>query len=630
MPLAKMYLLNCITHRKYSRKLLAKLCSIEAIELCDIKKTPLYKKGYLITARIDEREEENLVSIKNRLARIFENLDAQPPPLSEEPPEFEGEILSPEELKALERIEEEANRIGLTKKVILKSKERIRTYLFKVQNLLGLDVKIEELKNLKYLYYTFGIVPSVHMPRLLRSLESLPHAIIPISGEYMFIFGLRKDKDKIEEILRSVFFEKLELPIKYRGEPERVAKTIELELERLNLALRNLNAKAKRFLKDKEELLNSLWQKVNWRYLSLQIKKLCGSMGSLIALSGWVPEEKRKDVERVIDEVCEGKAVYEWLESEKVDEDLTPPTLFKNKPLLKPFENLVRLYGIPGHKDIDPTPLIALIYPLLFGFMFGDIGQGIALYVLSLLGKMKLPSLGGVFSLMKWCSLSSIAFGIFYGHIFGFSNLIKPIILSPMHDIHSMILTSIIIGIILIVLGYVVSIVALWSAHGFGKKILLDKHGVAGLLLFLSLVSIPYLWGEAGGLSLLLPLAPAIMIYLGLRRENPMEGIFSPFVMLIESFSNIVSFIRLGAFALNHSLLFMAFLMMGRMLESSILGSLGSIIMIVLGNIIIIALEGLIVGIQALRLNLYEFFSKFFKGEGREFKPLSPRNLGLD
>lgn len=629
MPLAKMYLLNCITHKKYSRKLLAKLCSIEAIELCDIKKTPLYKKGYLITARIDEKEEENLVSIKNRLTRVFENLDAQPPPLSEEPPEFEGEILPPEELKTLEKIEEEANRIGSTKKVILKSKERIRTYLFKVHNLLGLDVKIEELKNLKYLYYTFGIVPSAHMPRLLRSLESLPHAIVPISGEHMFILGLRKDKEKIEEILKSVFFEKLELPIKYRGEPERVAKTIELELERLNLALRNLNTKAQKLLQEKETFLNSLWQRVNWRYLSLQIKKLCGSMGSLIALSGWVPEEKRKDVEKIIDEVCEGKAVYEWLDSSRVNEGLIPPTLFKNNPLLKPFENLVRLYGIPGHKDIDPTPLIALIYPLLFGFMFGDIGQGIALYVLSFLGKKKLPSFRGVFSLMKWCSLSSIAFGFLYGHIFGFSNIIKPIILSPMHDIHSIIITSVIIGVVLMVLGYVVSIVALWSAHGFGKKLLLDKHGVAGFLLFLSLISIFYLWGKIRGLSLLIPLIPAAMIYLGLRRENPMEGIFSPFMMLIESFSNIVSFIRLGAFALNHSLLFMAFLMMGQMLESS-LGSFGSIIMIALGNIIIIALEGLIVGIQALRLNLYEFFSKFFKGEGREFKPLSPRKLGSD
>lgn len=629
MPLAKMYLLNCITHKKYSRKLLAKLCSIEAIELCDVKKTPLYKKGYLITARIDEKEEENLVSIKNRLTRVFENLDAQPPPLSEEPPEFEGEILPPEELKTLEKIEEEANRIGSTKKVILKSKERIRTYLFKVHNLLGLDVKIEELKNLKYLYYTFGIVPSAHMPRLLRSLESLPHAIVPISGEHMFILGLRKDKEKIEEILKSVFFEKLELPIKYRGEPERVAKTIELELERLNLALRNLNTKAQKLLQEKETFLNSLWQRVNWRYLSLQIKKLCGSMGSLIALSGWVPEEKRKDVEKIIDEVCEGKAVYEWLDSSRVNEGLIPPTLFKNNPLLKPFENLVRLYGIPGHKDIDPTPLIALIYPLLFGFMFGDIGQGIALYVLSFLGKKKLPSFRGVFSLMKWCSLSSIAFGFLYGHIFGFSNIIKPIILSPMHDIHSIIITSVIIGVVLMVLGYVVSIVALWSAHGFGKKLLLDKHGVAGFLLFLSLISIFYLWGKIRGLSLLIPLIPAAMIYLGLRRENPMEGIFSPFMMLIESFSNIVSFIRLGAFALNHSLLFMAFLMMGQMLESS-LGSFGSIIMIALGNIIIIALEGLIVGIQALRLNLYEFFSKFFKGEGREFKPLSPRKLGSD
>ncbi|MCS7232900.1 MAG: hypothetical protein NZ900_02170 [Synergistetes bacterium] len=610
--------------------MLAKLCSIEAIELCDIKKTPLYKKGYLITARINEKEEEELASIKRRLLRIFENLDAQPPPLSEEPPNFDGEVLSPEESKLLEEIESQANRIGVTRKVILKSKERIKTYLFKVQNLFGLDVKIEELKNLKYLYYTFGIVPSVQMPRLTRSLESLPHALIPVSGEHLFIFCLRKDKDKVEDILKSVFFEKLELPIKYHGEPERVAKLIELEMERLNIAMRNLNAKAKSFLQEREGLLNALWQRINWRYLSLQIKKLCGSMGSLIALSGWVPEERVKEVERVIDEVCENKVVYEWVDSSKLSGELVPPTFFKNSPLLKPFETLVRLYGTPGHKDIDPTPFIALIYPFFFGFMFGDVGQGIVLYILSSIAKIRFPSLASVAHLAKWCSLSSIAFGILYGHFFGFSDIIKPIILSPMHDIHSMIVSSIAIGIALISLGYIISIVALYKAYGFSKKLFLDKHGVAGLLFFLSFISIFLLWRKIGGLSILFPIPFALMIYLGLRKENPMEGIFSPIIMLIESFSNVISFVRLGAFALNHSLLFMSFFMMGEMLKDSFLGSLGSIIMVVLGNILIIALEGLIVGIQALRLNLYEFFSKFFKGEGKEFKPLSPKNLGFD
>jgi len=630
MPLERMYLLNCVTHKKYSRKLLAKLCSLEVIELCDIKKTPLYRKGYLVSARINYKEEEELTTLKSRLTRIFENLDAQPPPLSEEPPEFEGELLSPEIEKTLKEIEALADRIGTKRNLIFKSRDRIKTYLFKIQNLFGLDVKIEELKNLKYLYYTFGVVPSTQMARLTRSLESLPHSVIPLSGEYIFIFGLKKDKERIEEILRSVFFEKLELPIKYRGEPERVAKVIELELERLNTALRNLNTKARRLLQENEELLNSLWQRVMWRYLSLQIKKLCGSMGSLVALSGWVPEKKREEVERVIDETCEGKAIYEWIDAKNVSEDLTPPSLIKNSPLLKPFESLVKLYGTPSYKDIDPTPLIAIIYPLLFGFMFGDLGQGIALYLISILGRIRLPSLSGIFSLMKWCSLSSMIFGILYGHIFGFSNVISPIIVSPMHDIQSMILSSIAIGVILIILGYLISIISLYRNHGFRKKLLFDKHGIAGLSLFLSLIFALWLWNRLGGITLLFLIPPALMLIYGLKKESLTEGIFSPLIILIEGFSNIVSFIRLGAFALNHSLLFMAFLMMGEMLKGSFLGSFGSILMILLGNIMVIALEGLIVGIQALRLNLYEFLSKFFKGEGREFKPLSPKNLELD
>jgi len=625
MPVAKMYLLNCITHKNYARKLLARLSSIEAIELCDIRKTPLYKKGYLLSMTVNEKEEEEVASIKSRLLRIFENLDAQPPPIKETPQSVEGDILSPEELKKLTEIEKEAERFGTTRDVLLRSRERIKTYLSKVQNLLGIDIRIEDLRSLKYLYYSFGVVPQAQMPRLVRSLENVPHVIVPVREEHLFIFGLKKDKDKIEEILKSVFFERLELPTRYRGEPENAAKLIELEIKRLDLALENLKIRVKRFFFEREAFLKELWQRVMWRDLSIRVRKFCGRTNYFIALSGWVPESKRKIVEQAIDEACEGKALYEWIEAKHAPKELIPPTLMTNNPILKPFEALVKLYGIPNHDDIDPTPLIAISYPLFFGFMFGDIGQGAVLYLLSRLGELKIPSLKGIFSLIKWCSLSSILFGFLYGHIFGFGDILKPIIFSPMHDIHTAIWSSIAMGVLFLIVGYAMSLLSHYRAHGLGREFIFGKHGLAGFLFFLSLISIFFLWKKAGAISLLLPIPPALMIYIGLRDKNPIEGIFSPLISLIESFSNIVSFIRLGAFALNHSLLFMAFFTLGEMLEGSFMGSFGSLTMVILGNVVIILLEGLIVGIQALRLNLYEFFSKFYKGEGRPFKPLSPR-----
>lgn len=630
MPLARMYLLNCITHKRFVRGLLMRLCSIEAIELCDIRKTPLYKKGYLLSMVVDEREEEEIASIKGRLLRIFENLDAQPPPLKDTLPYAEGkEILSPEESRLLEEIEVGASRLGATKEVLLRSKERIKTYLFKVHNLLGIDVRIEDLRNLKYLYYSFGMVPSAQMPRLMRNLENIPHVIVPVKEDHIFVFGLRRDKEKIEDILKTVFFERIELPTKYRGEPENAAKLIDLEVKRLDLALENLKIRMKRFFYERESFLNELWQRVIWRDLSIKVKKFCGRTNYLVVVSGWVPEDKRGLVESIIEETCEGKAIYEWLDAREVEE-LNPPTLMRNISTFKPFESLIRLYGTPSYNEVDPTPFVALSYPFFFGFMFGDLGQGAVLYLLSKLGEMKMPSFKNLFSLIRWCSISSMIFGFLYGHIFGFSDLMKPLILSPMHDIHSMIRGSVFIGVLFLVLGNLISLIVQYRMHGFGREFLLGRHGVAGFLFFLSLISVFLLWKRIGALALLLPLPPAFMIYLGLREDNPMEGFFYPLISIIETFSKVVSFIRLGAFALNHSLLFMAFFMLGKMFEGSLLGSFGSIIMIILGNALIIILEGLVVGIQALRLNLYEFFSSFYKGEGRPFKPLSLRNTDID
>ncbi len=626
-----MLFLNCLTHKRYARELFSRLCSLEAVELCDIRKTPLYKNGYLLSMG-SEGIEEDVVTIKNRLSRIFQNLDAQPPPLRCEPPQVGGDtLISLEEEETLKEVERSAARLGVTREVLLRSKERIRTYLSKVESLFGMDLRIEDLRDLKYLYYSFGIVPSAQMPRLLRSLEDLPHVVVPVRGEYVFVFGLKRDKDKIDEILKTVFFERLELPKRYRGEPESVAKLMELELKRVDLALESLKLRMRRLFLEKERFLNDLWHRVVWRYISIEVRKLCGRTGSLIAFSGWVPETEKEKVERLIDEVCDGRAIYEWLGGRDLPKGLSPPTLFKNKPYFKPFEVLVRLYGIPTYGEVDPTPFIALSYPLFFGFMFGDLGQGGVLYLLSEFGKRRFPSLKDIFSLLKWCSIFSMIFGILYGHLFGFESVFKPILFSPIHDIPSIMMISLGFGVFFITLGYLLSAFTRYRIYGFGSEFLLDKHGVAGLLLFLALVFALLFLGKLGAFSALLLLPPMIMIYLGFkeRTADKMERFFSPLIFLLENFSNAVSFIRLGAFALNHSFLFLAFLMLGEMLKASFMGEFGTAIMVFLGNAVVILFEGFIVSIQALRLNLYEFFSKFYMGEGRPFKPLSYRDIEI-
>ncbi len=371
------------------------------------------------------------------------------------------------------------------------------------------------------------------------------------------------------------------------------------------------------------------------------------STNEFFYFSGWVPKRLVGKVKKSIED-SKDKLIITEKEAHEVSSNIVVPTSLRNNFIVRPFESMVHMYAVPSYGELDPTIFLGLSYMLLFGAMFGDVGQGLifTLVGILLLKKMNRPNLGGVLFRL---GISSTIFGFAYGSIFGFEEFphfiqeafgveeMPHFFIRPMDNIMETLIYGVMIGCILLVVSYIYSLI-----NNFRKRDLengvFGKDGLVGFIFFLSLLAFiitTYLkinllpngiWFSIFGVSLLLmlfkePLANLILgkrpLYSEGKTDYYVEGGFGIIETLISLFSNTVSFIRVGAFALNHVGLFMAFTALAKMMNG-----MGSVFMYVLGNIVILGLEGLIVFIQGLRLEYYELFSKYFEGEGEVFESI--------
>ena len=290
------------------------------------------------------------------------------------------------------------------------------------------------------------------------------------------------------------------------------------------------------------------------------------------------------------------------------------------------------MYSIPSYGEIDPSPIVAISFILFFGFMFGDVGHGLMIYLASLFmvksGKMK-RSFGFV---LKSSAISSMVFGLLYGSVFGLENIIKPLWLSPMHDTNRLIIVAIAIGVFMISLGLFLNMIKQYRDRDYGR-LLFDGQGLAGLLLYWSIIAMAAFKMSgtiispttSNFLKITILLMIVLMVFRDflaktfLKQEGEKEStallVFEILHSLLSFVSNTASFVRLAAFALNHVGLSVAVLMLSEMVQNLPGGIVMKGIIFIAGNILIVGLEGLIVFIQTLRLQYYEFFSKFLVAE---------------
>lgn len=298
-----------------------------------------------------------------------------------------------------------------------------------------------------------------------------------------------------------------------------------------------------------------------------------------------------------------------------------PPPLEVNAPMVmqnpwwaQPFELFARLLGTPGADEADPSRLLAVLAPLLFGYMFGDVGHGLVLVLAGLLLQRRWP----VVRILIANGLASMVFGWVFGSVFGQEDIVAPLWVSPVEHPLPVLLVPLAGGIVILLLGLLLNAMEAWWRRTFRQWWEIEA---AVLVLYLSVVASLFL-PQAAWVTLL-----ALGWYFTGCMLQPHARFWSTLIgaagTLVESLFqlliNTVSFVRVGAFALAHSGLSLAFTIMSGITDNP----LGAFVILLLGNLVVILLEGLVVTIQTTRLILFEFFIRFLRGSGRIFRPLA-------
>ncbi|MHC4707283.1 MAG: V-type ATPase 116kDa subunit family protein, partial [Planctomycetota bacterium] len=338
------------------------------------------------------------------------------------------------------------------------------------------------------------------------------------------------------------------------------------------------------------------------------------------------------------------------------------PVRFNNPKTLAPFQMLVRNFGGPEYGTIDPTPFVMPLYLAMFGLMFGDVGQGLVLAIVGVLGVSSWKNneakqgMCNLAWLVIWCGCSAVFFGALFGSYFGFG-LLPPLWFdfhgivaghssanSAVNDIFDILRITIYFGISVIFLGLLFNWINMIRAKKW-MELLLDKGGILGGWIYAGgiytasyMVKHDYKELPPGIILFVLVGLPSLSIfikepyhYFKYEAGHP-DKKFNPFtiftflmewiVELLEIFSgylsNTLSFMRVAGLGIAHAGLMISFFAIAETTSG-----IWSILILVLGNMLVIGLEGLSAGIQALRLNYYEFFTKFFHGTGVLYTPVS-------
>ncbi len=480
---------------------------------------------------------------------------------------------------------------------------------------------LSDLKSLKYTKIVFGRIHPEFYLRLEKSLKDTTSQLIDVAEKegrkYFALVYESSQKDKILSILKEVSAKIYDMP-DVNLTPKEAYDEFYDRCKVLELKIKELDLKKKEIFYNRYHEIVRLYNIIFVLKSIYDFLKSASVTGEFIIIRGWVTKnglEKLRDLEK--------SGIAYIFENIKVKEK--KPTLLRNPKFFKPFEMLVKMYGIPRSDEIDPTPIIGSLFIFFYGFMFGDIGHGLTISLLSYLLYRKTK--GDLWYIISLAGISSAFFGLMYGSIFGFE-IIKPLFARPMDNIFLFLTISVVIGAFMVVGGMIINVINRLIRNE-KKQLLFDPNGFAGMGFYIILVTnifwqiyyknplIP--WKVAIGILL----GFVVLIYLyfilfeeGSLGEKMVLGFFETYDRLLSYFSNTLSFVRLGAFAMNHAGLFLAFYILAKMSSNPV----GSFLSLLIGNLLLIFLEGLVVFIQAVRLEFYEFFSKFYSGDGKEFK----------
>ena len=541
------------------------------------------------------------------------------------------------------RLEEEKSRLQSEHAEILDPLKIIRPFK-------NLNFDISEILNFKYIHYRFGRIEKQYLQKFEKYIyDNLDTLFIKCGEDEMYVYGVyfvpEHQAHKVHAVYSSMHFERIFIPNEYHGTAAEAFEKLDTRHREIHKALDANKEASHKFLQDNSTKIVSAKAALDACSSSFDIRKLAactpGDTNTFYILCGWMTE---KDALAFQKDIQNDEKIFCLMEDQKAPATQKPPTKLRNPKLFKPFEMYVKMYGLPAYNEMDPTWFVAITYSFIFGAMFGDVGQGLVLFLGGLfLYKTKKMDLAGIISC---AGVFSVFFGFMYGSFFGFEDVLKAIWLKPMNQMMDVPLVGRLNAVFVIAIGFGMFIILICMVfniinsirRGDTEKTWFDSNAVAGLVFYGSIVLTIGLFisGKklpAAAILVIMFGVPLLLMFLKEPLTNLVEkkskilpeqkgmffvqSFFELFEVLLSYLSNTLSFLRIGAFAVSHAAMMEVVLM----LAGATNGGNPNWIVVVLGNIFVCAMEGLIVGIQVLRLEYYEIFSRFYAGNGREFKP---------
>ena len=532
----------------------------------------------------------------------------------------------------------------------------------------NLQVSYAELEHLSFLSLRIGKLPASEFDDLKDSLEGT--AVVIALGDdktHVLVASSKKGRFALDAELKNHNFVAVDIPEDFKGVPEDVLEGLHKQKIDSDDLQKELATEKKNFAETHEAKLLNLLGNFAIGVQIEQIKNGLESTELVYRVTGWIPASESDSYMKDLDEITEGRIAIRQYETYEVPAVLSGkeqvPVKLEHGKFIKSFERMVFSYGSPVYGTIDPSPFVAIFFTILFGIMFGDLGQGLFFVLAGILLAKKVIKVGNwnnFAPIFLAIGISSSIMGLLTGEFFGTETVLEPFAmwitglfgeprapilhLMPSQDPHSIMVmfgvfgVAVGIGFIINTCGLVINIINNFTKKNYADAIF-GKNGLAGACFFwyvvILIIRMTVFHQSIHVIDIIVIAVTMFFAAFASPFERKLRGekkafengfgtyLISSLVEVIEVISvylsNTISFVRVGAFALSHAVLNFTILTLTNMCGGPL--SPFGILVLILGNAIIIVLEGMIVAIQVVRLNYYEFFSKFFHETGREFKP---------
>ena len=645
----RMKKLKIILHKDKKEKVLRRLFDEGNFQLENVEIEGIEDKGKQSTITV---EAMSLLSRAEEVRAIFAELGIKPetngtPIEKVSVNEKTSEEILKEIAEKLNTLEENARNLYTRMHEIKDEREKLETQLqtLKVLEKLNIDyssIREEYERKYVHIYMAIGSIATDEVKIVQQDISKVTtdYAFFshPLSDDrsIVFIVAMKKHGEEIAFILNLHTFKPLDLPDEFKDfELSDALSEFKERITNLDLEEKKVFHRLKALAMSEEKNLNVFKELLEFEKILDEIMTLFGRTVETYVIHGWVPSNQVYNISNIIREESEGLATIETEDASKTE---FPPTLVQNPRVSAPLEVITGAYGTPAYDEYDPTSLVSITFPLLFGFMFGDVGQGIVIALLGFfIGSRPTvdPTLKKAGKTIMLCGISATLVGFLYGAFFSIEGLFEPLWLSPVHaastNMNALLGASLKLGVVILTIAMLANVANEMAHHKYAEAIV-SKYGISGIwMLFGGAYMISKHGTDLGGIAtdlLIIPLVilPLIVMFLGGWKieEQPLmvsfvEAIFEGLVKLLV---NTISFMRVAILAIIHGALSLIMVLIIEMMPPTTMGFVGKAAVFVIMNIVIIVMELFVAFIQTMRLHYYEIFSKFYKGTGRPFKPL--------